>query len=705
MFETILGCAVLVVCNLSLLYAAHLLVRRFYPSAPPAARLVALGTVFCALILLVLQALSPFHAISRSGVTLSCLVIALLFHRFLGKYKNLGAELEPVTAWMRDGLASRWSALIIACGFVVLLSISRALLMPPMSWDSITYHLTFAAYWVQKGSLLRFIAPDQIIENAYLPINGELLAAWLMLPFHNDLLANTLNFPITLLGGIACYAIARELGLTRTEASFAPALLCFAPVIYAQITTAYVDNAVFAFCAASVLFTLRYVRTGHRADALLAYTTAGILIGIKYSGIPVAGFVLLAILIKRLLHAFNPGRTCGNLCVGLLLLFSMGGRQYVLNILDAGNPLYPVPITVLNHLVAEGSQKLEEVNAWVNQHEAQNGLDRLSFWEREYKKLQYLSRAAGPKFLFFFMIAALSPFMRPRRIHRGQWYFLILSWTAPIILFYAPNPADYIRKANWIVGSSRFLSPFIALFTIQGLVLTKHFTRNFDSMGFFFVLLIIWDLFNVDIAQLWEVEALYPVLVLLVGLIILALFFLGISSAKLAGARRWLVCLLVSTAVVGGIYFLQSFRDTTRYKYYRQHCDYHPVPRIEKLVSGWEFLDKPKEKKTIALSVGWDPPGHIWFFYPLMGRRLQNEVLYVSSKYKQDVPAWFHQNMLRGDDVEIWLANVRKKKVDYIFFATPWPKELNWLNMNTQTFQLVLADQYLRIYKYKGKDA
>ena len=166
MLDIIKGCAVFLTGNISLLYAAHLVTRRFYSAAPPAARLAASGTVFYALVVLTLQALSPLHAITGPGVAISSFVIALVFHLLWRKHRNFRADLEPVAAWVRNGLASRWSLLIIAGGFVVLLSLSRALLMPPMSWDSLTYHLTFAAYWVQKGSLLRFIAPDQIIENA-----------------------------------------------------------------------------------------------------------------------------------------------------------------------------------------------------------------------------------------------------------------------------------------------------------------------------------------------------------------------------------------------------------------------------------------------------------------------------------------------------------------------------------------------------------
>ena len=80
--------------------------------------------------------------------------------------RDFSAETEPLRAWLRDGLNSRWTALIMVCGFVVLLALSRALLMPPLVYDCLTYHLTFAAMWIKKGAIFLFKAPDQIIDCA-----------------------------------------------------------------------------------------------------------------------------------------------------------------------------------------------------------------------------------------------------------------------------------------------------------------------------------------------------------------------------------------------------------------------------------------------------------------------------------------------------------------------------------------------------------
>jgi len=722
LFNTLLGCAVFLITNLSLLYTSHLCVRRFLPNAPPSVRLVAIGLLYYSFIILIFQALSPFHAISKTWVTITCLLLALISHFLWGKQRNLQADIEPIRLWLRDGLTSRWAALLIICGFVVLLSFSRALLMPPLAWDCLTYHLTFAALWIKKGTLLIFNAPDQI-QYAHFPINGEIFSSWLLLPFHNDLLVNTMNFPIILLGGVSCYSIARELGLSRKEASFAPALLCFTPAIYSQITTEYIDNTVFAFCSVSVLFTLRYLRRGHICDVLLAFLGSGILLGIKYTGIPLVGLLFITATIKTLRLVSYSGflkKVC-LLLLGLFLLCILGGRQYILNSIEAGNPLYPLSVKILNQEIFEGWGRADQVDKWVSNHEKGTGWDKFSFWEREYRKFCYLSRTAGPKFSLFLILALISLFTRPHHISKKVWYFLAIMWVVPIVLFYTNTSADFARRAYWIDRSTRFLSPYIALFTIQCLVIIQKFSKYFRKLDFFLVALVVWDLFYIRKTHMWEVSVLYPFVVLMIPLLIiifnLARERLNLFTPKegtfltttglftLDGniTKKWMAYALVFIFLVTGLYLLQRYRDNTRHTYYLGHIDLNRIPTT--LVKGWEFLDQPDEKNTIALTIDWNPPGHHWFFYPLLGRWLQNDIIYISAKHKWEVPTWLHRGLLRGNDFSIWLYNLKKKKVDYIMVQTPWPIELNWMLKHPDEFQLVFSDKNCKIFKFSEEEA
>jgi hypothetical protein len=598
------------------------------------------------------------------------------------------------------------------------LSLSRALLMPPLAWDCLSYHLPFATLWIKKGTLLLFNAPDQISENVHFPINGDIFASWLMLPFQTDIVVNIMNFPITLLGGISCYAIARELGLTRKEASFAPALICFAPMVYSQITTQYIDNAVFAFSSAATLFGLRFLRKGFPQDSILSLVAGGLVLGMKFTGIPVVGIIFLATVLKtiRLVNYSGFLKKLGLIICGLLILCALGGRQYILNGLYAGNPLYPFSLTIVNHEILEGSHKLAQVSEWVSNWEKEQGVDKLSFWEKEYKKFSYSRRTAGPKYLIFLIVALISLFIRPRGVSQKDWYFLAVLWIVGIVLFYANTSADFARRGVWMQGSTRFLSFPMAIFTIQGLTVIAKLGRYFKNIFFFMVILIAWDLMHINKTHIQGIEGLYPLVIVMLILVIIffkrvlemlyqkkgsSLTAKEVSRPGSSTNRQWVVGILFFVTLTGGLYFLQSYRDTTRYSYYRDYFDYVDFPRT--FVDGWEFLDQPDVKKTIAMSIGWAAPGHKWFFYPLLGRWLQNDVVYISAKYKWDAPIWLHRGLLRGNSRSTWLHNLKRKKVDCILVAKPWPIELRWMLSDQDAFQLVFSDQECKIFKYLGE--
>ena len=164
--------------------------------------------------------------------------------------------------------------------------------------------------------------------------------------------------------------------------------------------------------------------------------------------------------------------------------------------------------------------------------------------------------------------------------------------------------------------------------------------------------------------------------------------------------QKGIVTLVGVLILASGFYLLQNYRDNTRYDYYRYY-DYVPTNVIKTLSNGWEFLDQPDDdKKTIALAMNWRPPGHRWFFYPLLGRWLQNDIVYISAKYKWEVPAWLHKGILRGNDLSIWLSNIERNKVDYIFVMKPWPEPLKWMERNKNKFQLVFSQYDYKIYRY-----
>jgi hypothetical protein len=212
------------------------------------------------------------------------------------------------------------------------LSAGRALLAPPMNWDSLAYHLPFVVNWLHGGALTQTLAlPAYPAQVPYFPAGGELVWLWAMLPFHSDFAAGILNHVFLALSCVAIAGLARALGAAPPAAAAGAALFAFLPLHPATLLgTANVDlYFTFAFlCAAH--FALR----GH---VPLAAAAAGLALGTKLTALaalPVVALVAFAA------HGAGSPRTWMR-TAGIAL--ALGGFWYARNAALTGNPLYPFP--------------------------------------------------------------------------------------------------------------------------------------------------------------------------------------------------------------------------------------------------------------------------------------------------------------------------------------------------------------------------
>src|SRR5262249_55052657 len=147
---------------------------------------------------------------------------------------------------------------------------------------SLSYHLFFAARWVQDHAIAIIPTPFSDEAQAYAPGNGELFLAWLMLPFHGDFIARMGQWPLGLLGAATLYAIARRLGAEPAPAASPPVFFLLSRPVAEQAVGANVD----LFCAAlfltSLYLTLVAVDRDTPSDWVLAGVSAGLYAGSKY---------------------------------------------------------------------------------------------------------------------------------------------------------------------------------------------------------------------------------------------------------------------------------------------------------------------------------------------------------------------------------------------------------------------------------------
>ncbi len=120
--------------------------------------------------------------------------------------------------------------LVLAVGTGLAVGYVGALIVgtPPNNWDSLSYHLARAAFWSQ-GNQVGYIADvyDGRL-NANLP-NSEIALTLVLEVGRNERLAGFVQFAAALSIAVGVFALARKLGLSRSQASFGGLLVLTLP--------------------------------------------------------------------------------------------------------------------------------------------------------------------------------------------------------------------------------------------------------------------------------------------------------------------------------------------------------------------------------------------------------------------------------------------------------------------------------------------
>lgn len=251
------------------------------------ARLTMLGVLSFTVTVLAAQALGALAAIAKRpllgpwSLTLAVLVFAALAWVFA---RARGAPAAARTRRAPDpGVAIPAALGLASIANGVLLGLS----VPPREWDVLTYHLPRAVAWLQHGDLGHYG-----FSAAFYPGNGE-IPVLASLFTGSDRLATVVQLPFALLGAVALYGLAREIGATRRSAALAPLAFLVTPMVVFQTSTAMNDLTATGVILAGVYLLVRALRPLVSArERRLGIATGGLAFGLalgtKYTVVPFA---------------------------------------------------------------------------------------------------------------------------------------------------------------------------------------------------------------------------------------------------------------------------------------------------------------------------------------------------------------------------------------------------------------------------------
>ena len=133
-----------------------------------------------------------------------------------------------------------------------------ALVAPPNTWDSMTYHLARVAHWVYQGSVANY--PTETIRQLYLPPFAEFAIAHLQILTGGDHLANLVQWSCMVGSVIGVSLIAQELGSPIRGQYLSAAVAATLPMGILQAASTQNDYVEAFWLVCAVIYTLRLRR-------------------------------------------------------------------------------------------------------------------------------------------------------------------------------------------------------------------------------------------------------------------------------------------------------------------------------------------------------------------------------------------------------------------------------------------------------------
>lgn len=361
-----------------------------------------------------------FGVVAAAGI-----VAALLACGFAGELRR-GPVLAVVVLWAavavalaaRTGLMPRrprappslrghgWEAAMVALAAAALgWQLLVALVLPPFAFDALTYHLTIVATWLQQDNLDP--TPLSVCCSHY-PANAELMFTWPVLFGGSDALVDTVQVGFAVLGSLATAGIARSAGLGRAASVAAGALFALTPAVLVQAPTNFADVIV-AACALAALHSLvRFAATGAPRRLAVAGLAAGLVLGMKGTGI-VWAVVLLAAGLVLAWRGWRAGLVSGRAARAGVTVFAvaalaLGTPWYARNWIETGNPVHPFQVQAAGVRVFDGPLRVDDVltppevaadSPWPLQV-ARSWAQDLAFWRLDSYDYQQRLGGLGP---------------------------------------------------------------------------------------------------------------------------------------------------------------------------------------------------------------------------------------------------------------------------------------------------------------------
>jgi hypothetical protein len=263
---------------------------------------------FHLIIFVLTEFLSLFDMVTRNALITAWTLLALTFCA-TGLMALNSHGRSPPRAWRESDAEfsqQKYTWLLIAIVLLTAVTLVIALVRPPNTWDSMTYHLARVATWIQQGSISFF--PTSIARQNYSMPLAEYVILHTQLLSMGDRFANMAQWSGYIANIVLSSLLARELGLNRYYQVLAAFFAAVLPMAVFQSTSTQNDLLIAAFFLSFIWAMMRLVEQPNWRWVIVATLGLGLALLTKGTAYPYCAGLGIVLGIHGLLRHRRSGK-------------------------------------------------------------------------------------------------------------------------------------------------------------------------------------------------------------------------------------------------------------------------------------------------------------------------------------------------------------------------------------------------------------
>jgi len=238
--------------------------------------------IFGAALVLLVETLSLVRGVTQAALAVAAGAACVTLGAWARSQRGVRATLVRIRPRLPEGWADR-ILLAIILAFVVLTGVV-ALLSPPQTWDSLTYHASRVAHWALNQSVAHY--PSGIPRQNSMSPGAEVLILVTYLMAQSDRFMTAPQW-LAMVGSLVVVSLmASHLGRRRSTPWLAGVVLVTIPIGIVESSSTITDYVVALWVLAAYAEAFLFAETGHRRNAYLCAAAAGLALLTKPTAVP-----------------------------------------------------------------------------------------------------------------------------------------------------------------------------------------------------------------------------------------------------------------------------------------------------------------------------------------------------------------------------------------------------------------------------------